>query len=134
MGRAILAGCAYFGLVFAAGFALGTIRALWLTQALGALGAVLVELPVILAISWAAARWTIRRLAVPDATAARAAMGALAFALLMAAELGLSVLLFGRNPAEHWETYRDAHALVGLAGQVVYGAVPLLVRRGARGA
>jgi hypothetical protein len=130
MGRALLAGLAYFGLVFVAGFALGTLRALVLTPALGHVGAVVLELPVIIAISAIAARWLVRRLAVPPAIGPRAAMGALAFALLMAAELGLSVLLFGRTPAEHWATYERLGSQLGLIGQVVYGLLPVYVARG----
>jgi hypothetical protein len=129
MGRALLAGLAYFALVFAAGFALGVLRAFLLTPALGHLGAVIVELPVILAISAVAARRLVRRFAVPPALGARAAMGALAFALLMAAELALSVMLFGRTPGEHWASYRQLPAQLGLLGQVVYGLLPLFVAR-----
>ncbi|WP_372424017.1 hypothetical protein [Salinarimonas chemoclinalis] len=130
MGRALRAGCVYFGLVFVAGFALGTVRAFWLTPALGHVGAVVVELPVIIAISAIAARWSVRRLAVPGGVAPRAAMGTLAFALLMAAELALSVFLFDRTPAEHWDTYGRLAAQLGLVGQVVYGLLPLFVARG----
>ncbi|WP_349369667.1 hypothetical protein [Salinarimonas sp.] len=129
MGRALLAGLAYFAIVFAAGFALGVFRAFLLTPALGHLGAVIVELPVIIAISAIAARWLVRRLAVPPALGARAAMGALAFALLMVAELGLSIALFGRTPGEHWATYGQLPAQLGLLGQVVYGLLPLFVAR-----
>jgi len=129
MGRALVAGLAYFALVFAAGFVLGVLRAFLLTPALGHLGAVLVELPVIVALSAIVARGLVRRFAVPPALGARAAMGALAFALLMAAELALSVLLFGRTPEEHWATYRELPAQLGLMGQVVYGLLPLFVAR-----
>ncbi|MGP9821090.1 hypothetical protein ACTZWW_13830 [Salinarimonas sp. NSM] len=130
MGRALLAGCVYFALVFAAGFVLGVVRAFLLTPALGHVGAVVVELPVIIAISALVARWCVRRFAVPGALAARAAMGALAFALLMAAELALSVFLFGRTPAEHWAAYGRLAAQLGLVGQVVYGLLPVFVARG----
>ena len=77
---------------------------------MGHLGAVLVELPVIVALSAIVARGLVRRFAVPPALGARRRMGALAFALLMAAELALSVLLFGRTPEEHWATYRELPA------------------------
>lgn len=132
MGRAALAGTAYFGLVFAAGFVLGVARAFLLTPALGHVGAVVVELPIILAISALTARWLVRRLAVPPGLGARALMGGLAFALLMAAEFGLSTLLFGRTPAEHWASYGRPAAQLGLVGQVVYGLLPLFVARGPR--
>ncbi|MGJ3265330.1 MAG: hypothetical protein ACFE0R_19075 [Salinarimonas sp.] len=130
MGHALLAGLAYFALVFVAGFALGTLRAFVLTPALGHVGAVLVELPVIIAIAAITARWLVRRLAVPPALGPRAAMGALAFGLLMLAELGLSVFLFGRTPSEHWATYTTLPAQLGLVGQVAFALLPLFVARG----
>ena len=78
------------------------------------------------------ARRLVLRFALPPALGPRAAMGALAFSLLMAAELGLSVFLFGRTPAEHWASYRELPAQLGLVGQVVYGLLPLFVGRGRR--
>jgi hypothetical protein len=44
--------------VFAIAFALGTIRTLWLAPAIGAIAAVAMEVPLILAVSW----WWGRRL------------------------------------------------------------------------
>jgi hypothetical protein len=46
----------YFGLIFALGFLLGTVRTLLLAPATGATAAVLIELPVMLGASWLAAR------------------------------------------------------------------------------
>jgi hypothetical protein len=54
-------------------------------------------------------------------------MGALAFGLLMALELGVSVLLFGNTPRAHLARYAETAALLGLAGQVVFGALPALL-------
>lgn len=91
----IRAAAAYFGIVFAVGFALGTVRTLWLAPALGsALGAVLCELPLMLGASWIVAGWVLRRWRVTRAGEA-AAIGALAFAMLMAAECALAGLAFG---------------------------------------
>lgn len=50
--RSALAGLAYFTLVFAAGFALGTARVLVLLPGVGETTAVLLELPLILTVSW----------------------------------------------------------------------------------
>ncbi|WP_052341072.1 hypothetical protein [Salinarimonas rosea] len=130
MGRALIAGLAYFALVFAAGVVLGTLRAFVLTPAFGHVGAVIVELPVILAIAAIAARRLVRRFAVPPALGPRAAMGTLAFGLLILAELGLSVALFGRTPGAHWATYTTLPAQLGLAGQVAFALLPLFVARG----
>jgi hypothetical protein len=52
-------------------------------------------------------------------------MGAVAFVLLMAAELGLSVFAFGRTVGEHLDTFRTAGGAAGLAGQIVFALLPL---------
>jgi hypothetical protein len=65
MTPAAQAGSTYFGLVLALGFALGTLRVLALAPYLGPTGAVLVELPIMLAASWVLCGWLIARFAVP---------------------------------------------------------------------
>jgi hypothetical protein len=67
--RAVLAGAAYAGIVFAGGFVLGTIRVLALSPRL--LPAVQLELPIMLALSWTTCRRITRRFAVPDDREAR---------------------------------------------------------------
>ena len=57
---AIRAGLAYFVVVFAAGFALGTFGVFLLIPHLGETVAVLAELPVVLTISWFVCRWLTR--------------------------------------------------------------------------
>jgi hypothetical protein len=123
---AAVAGGAYFAAVFAAGFALGTVRVLAVEPALGETGAVAVELPVMLAASWLACGWSLARFDVPRRLQARAVMGGLAFALLMLAELGMSMLGFGRTLTEHLTRYRDLPAALGLAGQLVFASFPML--------
>jgi hypothetical protein len=55
-------------------------------------------------------------------------MGAVAFALLMAAELAVSVLLFGRSPSDFVAGYRTTPGVIGLAAQLAFGLLPLLRR------
>ena len=83
--QGVKAGAAYFAVVFAAGFVLGTVRVLLLIPRLGALTSVLLELPLMLAISWMACGWALRRFRVPPRIPPRLTMGATAFALLMLA-------------------------------------------------
>jgi hypothetical protein len=127
--RAIRAGLGYVAVVFALGFALGTLRVLVIAPRLGETGAVVIELPAMLAASWAACRALVRRFAVPSATAPLLAMGGLAFAALLALEAAVGVLGFGRTLAEHLATYRAPGAQLGLAAQLAFAAMPLVVRR-----
>ncbi len=123
---AIKAGVAYFATVFLAGFVLGTVRVLFLMPRMSEVAAVLIELPIMLALSWVISRWWIARLGVPAIMAARLTMGGLAFALLMIAELGVSVLLLDRSLSEHLNHYTEMSALLGLAGQIGFAAIPAL--------
>ncbi|CAN5529523.1 hypothetical protein BH10PSE14_BH10PSE14_19640 [soil metagenome] len=128
MTRITTAALAYFLTVFGLGFALGTLRVLFIIPRIGETAAVLLELPVMLAASWVAAGWCVRRFAVPPRTSARLAMGLLAFALVMVAELGLAVLLFGQSPAQHFAAYRHFAGAAGLAAQGGYALFPALRR------
>ncbi|QUD86091.1 hypothetical protein [Phenylobacterium montanum] len=132
MTRRILGGaCAYFAVVFAAGFLLGTIRTLLVAPVFGELAAVLVEAPIMLILSWRACGWTLRAWDV-EGRRAGLAMGAVAFVLLMAAELVLSVLVFGRSPAEHLSAYAAPAGALGLTAQILFGFFPLLRSGGGR--
>ena len=127
---ALIAGSIYFAMVFAAGFALGVLRTLVLEPGLGAVSAVLVELPIILGVAWVACARVLRR--IPLSGTGPVVMGTAAFVLLMLAEAGLSVLLAGRSLAQHFALYRDAPHLLGLAGQVLFAAFPWIQARRAR--
>ena len=119
------AGLAYWAVVFALGFVLGTVRVLWLVPLTGLIPATLIELPVMLGVSWVAAGWLVRRFHIAGAGAALA-MGLLAFALLMAAECGLGMVLAGETPVQWVTGLAEPHALLGLAGQVVFALMPWL--------
>jgi hypothetical protein len=91
--RALLAGLGYFAVVFGTGAVLGTLRVLWLAPAVGARTAELLELPVVIAVAAATARWIVRRMAL--ATGERLAMGISAFLLVLACEF--TVVLAARG-------------------------------------
>lgn len=132
MAASLRAGLFYFMLVFAIGFAFGVIRVMVVIPRFGDTNAVLIELPVMLALSWMACAWLVRRFAVPPRTAERLAMGAFAFALLMLGELAVSVYGFGRTAAEHLAAYQTTLAQLGLATQLVFALFPWVQRFVAR--
>lgn len=131
---AIRAGSAYYLIVFVIGFALGAVRVLVVAPRFGDMNAVLIELPIMLALSWIACTWAARRFAVPPDVPARLTMGTLAFALLMLSELALSVFALGRTPGERLAVYGTLGAQMGLAAQLAFALFPLLqmLRRSAR--
>lgn len=129
MRDALKAGTAYSAIMFAIGFALGTVRVLLLEPRLGPLAAVTMEVPVMLALSWVVCD-RLRRRWLPDAPLAdRAVMGASAFTLLMAAETALGIGLFGRTFGQQLASYGTGAGALGLAAQLAFAAFPVIQGR-----
>jgi hypothetical protein len=104
--------------------------------AIGELAAVLVEMPFILGISVVVADRLIGLWRVGETVAERLTMGGIALALLLVVETGLAMVLTGQSLTRQLATYGQADKLVGLAGQIVFAALPallLVVRRGSAG-
>lgn len=127
--RIVAGATAYWGIVFALGFVLGTLRVLWVIPRVGLIPATLLELPIILAASWFAARWILRRFAIKSQREALT-LGMLAFVLLMAAECALAAALVGQTPVQWLADLARPHALLGLAGQVAFALMPWWRARG----
>jgi hypothetical protein len=126
------AGLAYFAIVFAVGFLLGTFRVVALTPVVGERAAVILELPIMRAISRFSSLWLIARFDVVCRLMPRLVMGGLAFGLLMVGEVGVSTFLLGRSLAEHLASYRNVSTILGLFGQLAFAlfpAIQILFRR-----
>lgn len=95
--RAFLAGVLFFALVFLAGFALGMLREIILRAFIGPDAARLLELPVMIAISWFAARAVMHRFG-PFTRNAAFDIGLLAFLLLQLAEFVLGYWVLRITP------------------------------------
>ncbi len=118
----ILAALRYVAIIFALGFLLGTARTLVVVPQTGATIAVLIELPFMLAASGLLASRIVRRARFPAVRAL--GMGALAFALLMAAEALLAFVLTGQPLASWLADLIRTPGWIGLAGQVAFGLFP----------
>ena len=121
--RIASAAIVYWAMVFALGFLLGTVRVLWVIPRVGLVPATLLELPLILTASWFAAGWLVRRFALSSMREALT-VGVLAFAILMVAECALASVLNGQSPADWLAGLGQPHALLGMAGQVVFALMP----------
>jgi hypothetical protein len=129
MARVIGAGLLYFALTFGAGFVLGPIRILWLEPRLGVRTAELLEMPVMVAVIFVAARWVTGRLEVPPRAGPRLGMGMLAAVLLLAAELGLVLRLRGLTLEDYFASRDPVSGAAYYASVVLLAIMPLLVNR-----
>ena len=127
---AIKAGFGYFALVFAIGFALGVIRISFLVPALGARWAELLELPFMVLASFVAARYFVGRYG-PFSAARRLGIGMLALALLVTAELVLTLAL-GQSIRDYVAGRDPVSGAAYLVSLLIFAALPLIVGQGMR--
>ncbi len=123
----LVAGFFYFLVVGAAGVFFGALREMFVSPVVGRDFAVVLELPVMLAIAWFCCQRLVRWCAVSDKLLLRLVMGLSAFALLMAMEQSLAFAL------QKLVVAQDARAwtiidYIGLAGQAAFGLMPLFVK------
>jgi hypothetical protein len=127
----IRAGLAYCGIVLGTGIVLGAFRVPFVVPRIGVRAAELLEMPLMFVAILLSARFVVRRFALPPNPPVRLATGGLALALMIAAELGLSVVLTGQSAAAYIAGRDPVSGSVYLAMLVVFALMPLLVRRSA---
>lgn len=123
MSKITKAAFAYVLPVFAVAFVLGALRVTLLAPITGAFLAVAIEVPVVLALSWWVAGYVLGPK--PFSVRDRLGIGALAFALLMLAELATATA-FGQTPAMFLAAMTTPPGALGLAGQIGFGLIPAL--------
>jgi hypothetical protein len=123
------AGVLYFAFVFGAGFVLGTVRTLWIVPRVGMRLAELMEAPVMLVVTIVAARWIVRRFAIPYVPSARLGMGGIGLSLLLVAEFGLVLWLRGISIREYLATRDPVSGTVYYVMLGVFAIMPQFVAR-----
>jgi hypothetical protein len=123
------AGLFYFAIVFGAGFALGPIRILWVVPRFGTRMAELMEAPIMFVIIIVAARWIVRRLALPSRAISRLGMGCVALGLMLVAEFTLVLRLRGLSISEYLSSRDPVSGTVYYVMLGVLAILPLLVAR-----
>ena len=125
MKAALLAGASYFAALLGTGTAFGVARELYVASHFSPLTALLLELPMILAVAYVACSWIADYLQVSDSWEDNIAMGATTLALLVAGDVALSFLLPARSGMSVAGAWAPA---LGFAAQAVASAFPLLRR------
>jgi len=119
----------YFALVFGAGFVLGPIRILWVVPRFGTRMSELMETPIMFVVILVAARWIVRRLALPSTVSIRLGMGSVALGFMLVAEFTLVLWLRGLSITEYLATRDPVSGTVYYMMLVVFAIMPLLVAR-----
>ena len=125
--QVVKAGAIYFVVVFGVGFVLGAIRTMWLVPRVGARAAELMEMPIMLAVTIVAARWTVLRLAVPSDPFARFGMGCIALVLMLIAEFGFVLWIRGLSIKEYFATRDPVSGAAYYLLLMVFAIMPLVV-------
>lgn len=125
--QVLIGGVLYFALVFVAAFAFGVARTLWVAPALGEMLAVALEAPLLLCAVFFAARFTLRRVAVPRTGAHLFAMSLFGLALQQGAEMAL-VYAEGETLAQQWAYYQTPAGLIFLGVLLAFVFMPWLLR------
>lgn len=129
MKNTMKAGIAYFALVLGAGFVMGTFRVPFLVPRLGERMAELIEMPFMFVVILLAARFIVRRFALPPRTSVRLAVGVLALGLALLAEILLAAVLQDRPLGEYIASRDPVSGSVYLAMLVLFALMPLILAR-----
>jgi len=121
------AGALYFAVVFGAGFVLGTIRTVWAVPRFGTRVAELMETPIMFVVTVLAARWIVRRLAVPGKAPSRLGMGCIGLGLMLVAEFTLVLWLRGLSISEYLASRDPVSGTVYYVMLGLFCIMPLLV-------
>jgi hypothetical protein len=125
--QVVKAGAIYFALVFGAGFVLGTIRSLWVVPRFGTRMAELMEMPIMLAVTIVAARWTVLHLSMPMMWSARIEMGCIALVLMLIAEFGFVLWIRGLSIKDYLAARDPMAGAAYYLLLIVFAIMPRLV-------
>jgi hypothetical protein len=106
---------------------LGTIRVLLVVPRIGTRTAELIETPVMILVSFIAARWTIRRLVAQPTTRERIAIGFVALALLVSAEFTFAIWFQDLTISKYLASRDPVAGTAYVIALGLFAVMPLLV-------
>jgi len=119
----------YFALVLGTGFVLGMIRVPFLVPRLGERYAELLEMPFLFVAIVLAARYVVRRFALPAGMPVRLKVGFAALAMSVLAELLLATALQGRSLAQFIASRDPVSGSVYLGMLLLFALMPSILGR-----
>lgn len=126
MPKTIRAGFVYFALVLGTGFALGVLRVPFLVPRIGERWAELAEMPFMAAAIYFSAGYLLRRFPEIGSPGRSLAVGFLALALSICAELALAIALQSQPLADYLGSRDKVSGSVYLAMLLVFALMPRL--------
>jgi hypothetical protein len=127
--RIFKAAILYFAVVFGAGFIFGVIRLLFVVPRVGIRTAELAETPVMVAVSFFAARWIVRRLACRPSAAERVVIGLVALIFLVAVEFTFVLWVQGLTVNDYIAHRNPVSGTAYLIALGAFALMPLWVCR-----
>jgi len=130
-------GGVYFAVVFAAGFALGAIRMTWLAPRVGERMAELLETPLMIVVSFLAARWLVRRSRAVNTHVAWLGVGLVALALMLLVEFTVVLWLRGMTLTDYFANRDPLSTAVYFTSLGIFALLPAFLswlQRGKRAA
>lgn len=124
--KTIRPGLLYFALVLGTGFLLGTVRIPFLVPRIGVRWAELAEMPIMAVVIFLAAGYILRRFPEIRSRRRSLAVGVLALALTVCAELALAVVLQSQSLAEFIGSRDRVSGAVYLVMLIVVALMPRL--------
>ncbi len=119
----------YFLIVFAAGWVLGPLRIFFVEPRVGSLTAVSIEAPIMILISWLAAR---RMFAGGYEAGALVGAGLIALGLMLGGEYLGAALLQGQTFEQFASGFFKPEGFITLDAFLAYGLMPILAARWSR--
>ena len=127
--RTLRAATVYFAAVFGVGFMLGLVRLPVLVPLLGERSAELIEAPLMLATIVLVGRWIAHRFLAGAARSEHLVVGALALALMLAAELTVVISMRGTTVTEYVHNRDVVAGIVYVTLLGTFALAPLANRR-----
>jgi hypothetical protein len=117
----------YFLLTYLAGFALGTVRELFVMPRVGLTSALLIEVPIMTVVSFFTARYVVERTPQAKTLGDRLIIGCIALVLLLIVEDAMSHFLRGMSIFAVWAEYPLLAVVANIVGLALFLLMPLMV-------